>query len=66
MKKETISASQLFALIFLFELGTALVVPIGLESGHAVWIAILLALPGGLLLYLIYVYLSQAISGHDY
>lgn len=31
MKKETISASQLFALIFLFELGTALVVPIDLK-----------------------------------
>ncbi|MEK4195709.1 GerAB/ArcD/ProY family transporter [Paenibacillus sp. FSL L8-0323] len=63
MKKETISASQLFALIFLFELGTALVVPIGLESGHAVWIAILLALPGGLLLYLIYVYLYRQYPG---
>ncbi|WP_339319772.1 GerAB/ArcD/ProY family transporter [Paenibacillus sp. FSL R10-2734] len=59
MRKETISANQLFALILLFELGTALVVPIGLESGHAVWIAILLALPGGLLLYMLYVYLYR-------
>lgn len=54
MGKERISANQLFALIFLFELGTALVVPIGLESGHAVWLAILFALPGGLLIYLVY------------
>lgn len=54
MKKEIIGPSQLFAMIVLFEMGTALVVPIGLESGHAVWVSILLALPGGLLLYWIY------------
>ncbi|MRN53473.1 GerAB/ArcD/ProY family transporter [Paenibacillus monticola] len=59
MRKELISANQLFAMIILFEMGTALVVPIGLESGHAVWISILLALPGGVLLYLIYSYLYQ-------
>lgn len=59
MKKEVISASQLFAMIFLFEMGTALVVPIGLESGHAVWISILFALPGGILLYLVYTYLYR-------
>ncbi|WP_379128989.1 GerAB/ArcD/ProY family transporter [Paenibacillus sp. sgz500958] len=54
MKKEMISANQLFAMIILFELGTALVVPIGLESGHAVWLSILLALPGGVVLYLVF------------
>lgn len=63
MKKETIGANQLFALILLFELGTALVVPVGLESGHAVWLAILLALPGGLVLYLIYIYLYRQFPG---
>lgn len=51
MSQETISPKQLFALMVLFELGTALVVPIGLESGHAIWLSILLALPGGMLLY---------------
>lgn len=55
MKKEVIDTKQLFAMIVLFELGTALVIPIGLESGRAVWISILMALPGGLLLYYIYV-----------
>ncbi|KGE17905.1 GerAB/ArcD/ProY family transporter [Paenibacillus wynnii] len=59
MKKEVINSRQLFAMIILFEMGTALVVPIGLESGHAVWVSILLALPGGVLLYLIYNYLYE-------
>jgi len=54
MKKEIINARQLFAMILLFEMGTALVVPIGLESGHAVWVSILMALPGGMLLFMIY------------
>lgn len=54
MRKEVIGPFQLFAMIVLFELGTAIVVPIGLESGHAVWISILIALPGGILLYLIF------------
>lgn len=59
MRKEVISSTQLFAMIFLFELGTALVVPIGLESKHTVWISILMALPGGLLLFLIFDYLYR-------
>ncbi|QQZ60757.1 GerAB/ArcD/ProY family transporter [Paenibacillus sonchi] len=54
MKKEVIGPSQIFAMIVLFEMGTAIVIPIGLESGHAVWLSILMALPGGVLLYLIY------------
>lgn len=59
MRKEAIGPSQLFALIVLFELGTALVVPVGLESGHAVWLSILMALPGGILLYLVFTHLYQ-------
>ncbi|UQZ32474.1 spore gernimation protein GerB [Paenibacillus sp. PK3_47] len=54
MRKEVIGPTQLFAMMILFELGTAVVVPIGLESGHAVWLSILLALPGAVVLYLIY------------
>jgi spore germination protein KB len=69
MRKEVISSTQLFAMIILFELGTALVVPIGLESGHAVWLSILMAMPGGILLYLIYddlyqQYPNMIISGY--
>lgn len=54
MRKEIIGPTQLFAMMILFELGTAVVVPIGLESGHAVWLSILMALPGAIVLYLIY------------
>ncbi|WP_019909840.1 GerAB/ArcD/ProY family transporter [Paenibacillus sp. HW567] len=54
MRKEVVGPSQLFSMIVLFEFGTALVVPIGLESGRAVWLSILMALPGGVVLYLIY------------
>ncbi|GGF65141.1 spore germination protein KB [Paenibacillus albidus] len=63
MRKEVIGTNQLFAMIILFELGTAIVVPIGLESGHAVWLSILLALPGGVLLYLVYHDLSRQYPG---
>ncbi|MFD2879334.1 GerAB/ArcD/ProY family transporter [Paenibacillus rhizoplanae] len=56
-------------MIILFELGTAVLVPIGLESGHSVWLAILFALPGGILLYLVFAHLylqfpDQIISGY--
>ncbi|WP_342478488.1 GerAB/ArcD/ProY family transporter [Paenibacillus sp. FSL H7-0350] len=69
MKKELIGPNQLLALIILFELGTAVLVPIGLESGHSVWLAILFALPGGILLYLVFAHLylqfpNQIISGY--
>lgn len=59
MKKDVISPSQLFAMILLFELGTALVVPIGLESQRSVWLSILIALPGGVLFFSMYGYLHR-------
>ncbi|MDT9726100.1 spore gernimation protein GerB [Xylanibacillus composti] len=55
----TISLAQLFAMIMLFEFGTALVVPIGLTAEQGVWLSILIALPGGLLLYGVYMYLFR-------
>ncbi|WP_199621149.1 GerAB/ArcD/ProY family transporter [Paenibacillus alkalitolerans] len=54
MEKAKISAGQLFALIFLFEMGTALVVSLGLKAEKDAWLAILLGLAGGLLLFLVY------------
>jgi len=54
MLKEKINARQLFSLIVLFELGTALVLPIGFVAHRDVWLSILLALIGGILLFLIY------------
>ncbi|CAM3188588.1 GerAB/ArcD/ProY family transporter [Paenibacillus lupini] len=57
--KQTISSKQLLSLMILFEFGTAIVVHIGLESNHATWLSILIALPGALLLYGLYRYLYR-------
>lgn len=63
MEKEKISGIQLFSLIFLFELGTALVVPLGMSAKKDAWIAILLGLAGGVCLYFIYISLSRLYQG---
>lgn len=54
MEKARLSPGQLFSLVVLFEFGTALVVPLGLDAKQGAWIAILLGLAGGLLLFLVY------------
>ncbi|WCK55678.1 GerAB/ArcD/ProY family transporter [Aneurinibacillus sp. Ricciae_BoGa-3] len=59
MEKERISAGQLFALIVLFEMGTAVVVPIGLTAEQGTWLSILIASIGGILLFLVYDYLFR-------
>lgn len=59
MEKAKIDTYQLFSLIVLFELGTALVVPVGLDARQAAWIAILLGFLGGILLLAVYVYLFR-------
>ncbi|UJF31683.1 GerAB/ArcD/ProY family transporter [Paenibacillus hexagrammi] len=56
---KNISSNQLFAVIVLFEFGTALVVPIGLKAEQGVWLSILAALPGGIAIYLVYDYLFR-------
>ncbi|MGM0881304.1 MAG: GerAB/ArcD/ProY family transporter [Bacillota bacterium] len=58
-KTSAISPTQLFAMIILFELGTALVVPIGLGAGTNAWLSILLAMPGGIILYILIVYFDK-------
>ncbi|MBD0382928.1 GerAB/ArcD/ProY family transporter [Paenibacillus sedimenti] len=58
--KTVINPNQLFAMLLLFEaFGTALVVPIGFRVGQGVWLAILIAMPAGILLYLLYDYLLR-------
>lgn len=54
MEKAKISPGQLTALIFLFEMGTALVVSLGLKAGKDAWISTLLGLAGGLVLFGLY------------
>ncbi|MFB9759627.1 GerAB/ArcD/ProY family transporter, partial [Ectobacillus funiculus] len=57
MEKEKISAIQLFAMMFLFELGSALVVSYGITAKKDAWIATLLGLCGGIVLFFIYYFL---------
>ncbi|MFB9756944.1 GerAB/ArcD/ProY family transporter [Ectobacillus funiculus] len=54
MEKTKISAIQLFAMMFLFELGSALVVSYGITAKKDAWIATLLGMCGGVILFLIY------------
>ncbi|WP_028610216.1 GerAB/ArcD/ProY family transporter [Paenibacillus harenae] len=58
-KPTAISPTQLFAMIILFEFGTALVLPIGMAPGPNVWLSILIAMPGGILLYLLLAYFAK-------
>lgn len=54
MEKIKITPLQIFALMLLFQLGTALVVNLGLEANKDEWLAILFGLVIGLLLYAAY------------
>ena len=54
MEKAKISTHQLFVLIVLFELGSAILVPLAVEAKQNAWLAILIGLSGGLCLFLIY------------
>ena len=54
MEKAKISAYQLFILMVLFELGSALLVPIAIEAKQDAWLAILIGMVGGFCLYLVY------------
>ncbi len=49
-----INARQLFVLIILFEHGSAIVIPLGVSAKQDVWIAILLGLALGLLVFSVY------------
>lgn len=57
MSGEKISPFQLYCLMYLFELGSAIVVGLGLQAKQDAWLAILLGMGGGLCLFQIYHYL---------
>ncbi|WP_141431004.1 GerAB/ArcD/ProY family transporter [Bacillus sp. 03113] len=59
MEKAKISVTQLFALMFLFEMGTAIVVSLGSQAKKDAWLAILLGLCGGIILFFIYYFLFR-------
>lgn len=54
MEKAKVSASQLFILMVLFELGTSLLLPIAMEAKQDAWLAILLGMVSSFILFLIY------------
>ncbi|HWK22847.1 MAG TPA: GerAB/ArcD/ProY family transporter [Ureibacillus sp.] len=54
MEKAKISAYQLLVLIFLFEIGSAILVPLATEVKQDAWLAVLLGLAGGCCLFWIY------------
>ncbi|OVE34235.1 spore gernimation protein KB [Priestia aryabhattai] len=54
MEKAKISASQLFILMVLFELGSALLVPLAIDANQDAWLAILLGMAFSFVLLLVY------------
>jgi len=54
MEKAKISAVQLFILMVLFELGSALLVPLAIDAKQDAWLAILLGMVFSFVLLLIY------------
>lgn len=62
---EKVSLNQLFFLIFSFELGSAIVVGLASEAKQDAWIAVLLALAGGLILVLLYCSISKNYPGNN-
>ncbi|MFX3625454.1 MAG: endospore germination permease [Ectobacillus sp.] len=59
MSKIKINTYELFVLIVLFELGSAIVVPLGGEAKQDVWLSILLGMLGGFVLFFVYFRLFQ-------
>ncbi|OIJ11467.1 hypothetical protein BKP37_15625 [Anaerobacillus alkalilacustris] len=59
MENAKINGFQLFTLMMFSLLGTSLVIGVGLDAAKDVWIAILLGLLGGLLLYSLYYFLYK-------
>lgn len=60
MEKIRISSLQLFLLMILSQIGSAVVIGIGMEAKQDAWLSILLAMVGGVLLFQIYGFLHRA------
>ncbi|MFP5113163.1 GerAB/ArcD/ProY family transporter [Bacillaceae bacterium C204] len=54
MEKAKVSPYQLFVLIFMFEMGSAILLGLGAQVKQDAWIAILFGLVGGILVFFIY------------
>ncbi|MBZ5753214.1 GerAB/ArcD/ProY family transporter [Metabacillus rhizolycopersici] len=62
MEKAKISIIQLFAMMFIFDLGTALVISYGIDAKKDAWLAILLGMFGGIVFFFIYYFLFRQYS----
>ncbi|KKI90068.1 hypothetical protein WQ54_23420 [Bacillus sp. SA1-12] len=62
MVQKKIQPIQLFVVMVLFELGSAVVVGLGLEAKQDAWLAILIGMIGGLILFFLYTYLYMQFS----
>ncbi|WP_019394512.1 GerAB/ArcD/ProY family transporter [Priestia filamentosa] len=56
MERAKISVIQLFSLMFIFNMGTAVVISYGATAGKDAWLAILLAICGGVAIFFIHYY----------
>lgn len=54
MEKAKISSYQLFVLLLLFQLGSALLFPIGIDAKQDAWMAIFIGMTGGFFIFFIY------------
>lgn len=57
MEKAKISASQLFVLVVLFEMGSSILLGMGGDAKQDAWISILLGMAGGIILFHVYYFL---------
>ncbi|GAB1796830.1 GerAB/ArcD/ProY family transporter [Priestia megaterium] len=62
MEKAKVSVIQLFAMMFIFNLGTALIVAYGINAQKDAWLAILLGMCMGMVLFFIYYSLFRQYS----
>ncbi|MDC2867869.1 GerAB/ArcD/ProY family transporter [Bacillus sp. BP-3] len=59
MEKTKITSLQLFAMVMLFELGSALVVGLGMDAKKDAWLAIFLGWAGGMIVFGVYGFLFR-------
>jgi len=65
MSKENISLSQLAALLFNFQIGSSVVIGLGLKAKEDAWIAILIAMAIGLFITVFYYYIATLLPGKN-
>ncbi|MFT8322555.1 MAG: GerAB/ArcD/ProY family transporter [Bacillus sp. (in: firmicutes)] len=59
MEKAKLSVIQLFSMMLIFEMGTALVISYGISARKDAWLAILLSMTCGIILFFIYYFLFR-------